>query len=142
MATSPSLIRVTPDKEKAKSMLRMSQITLARIHETDPEKYSTNILRDYYEILRELITCIALLDGFKAVGEGAHRTLIHFMRRYIPPLAEHDIQFMNSLRDIRNEIAYDGLCIATDILEERRERIEQLIAILSGLAEERGREKS
>lgn len=69
------LLRVTPDREKAKSMTKMVEITLEMIKTIDAERFSSNIVKEYYDVIRELMTAILLLDGYKTQGEGAVRTI-------------------------------------------------------------------
>ena len=57
------LIRVTPDKEKARSILKMVEATLEMIRFIDKIKFPSNVAKEYYEIIRELISIILLLDG-------------------------------------------------------------------------------
>ena len=76
-----NLIKITVDLQKAESMLRMGEITLGRIKETNREKYASNIVKDYYDILRDFMTIILLLDGYKTIGEGAHKTLIDYVEK-------------------------------------------------------------
>ena len=51
-----NLIRITPDKNKAKSLLKMVETTLEMISKIDVEKFPSNVTKEYYEIIRELIT--------------------------------------------------------------------------------------
>ena len=57
------LIKITPNKEKARSILKMVEINLERIQLTDQKKFVSNIVKDYYDVIRELISIILLLDG-------------------------------------------------------------------------------
>ena len=70
------IIKITPNKEKAQSIFKMVGVTLERIQLTDPRRFTSNIIKDYYDIIRELMSIILLLDGFKSVGEEAHKKLI------------------------------------------------------------------
>ena len=70
------LIKVTPNREKADSILNMVNKTLEMISEIDAEKFPSNVIKEYYEVIRELLSVLLLLDGYKTIGEGAHKTLI------------------------------------------------------------------
>lgn len=59
------LVRITPDIEKAKSMLKMVDTTLAMIKTIDKESFPSNVTKEYYDVIRELMSVIMLLDGFK-----------------------------------------------------------------------------
>lgn len=43
--------KVTPDPQKAFALVKMAQITLSRLEETDKLKYPSNTLDDYYDIM-------------------------------------------------------------------------------------------
>lgn len=44
--------KITPDKQKARALLKMAEITLERLEKTEVEKYPRNSLVDYYEIIQ------------------------------------------------------------------------------------------
>ena len=73
------LIKVTPDKEKAKSILKMVDTTIEMIKLIDITKFSSNITKEYYDAIRELISVVLLLDGYETYGEGAHKKLIEYL---------------------------------------------------------------
>ena len=50
-----NLIKITPDKEKAKSILKMVEKTLEMINSLDINKFPSNITKEYYEVIRELL---------------------------------------------------------------------------------------
>lgn len=50
------MIRTPPDREKAKSILKMVETTLEMIATVDSRRYPSNVLKEYYEVIRELIT--------------------------------------------------------------------------------------
>lgn len=70
------LVRVTPDKERAKSIVKMVDTTLELVKTVDAGRFSSNVVKDYYDCIRELLSVILLLDGLKTQGEGAHKKLI------------------------------------------------------------------
>lgn len=45
------ITRVKPDSQKAESLKKMAEITLERLNKTDMEKYPSNTLEDYYDII-------------------------------------------------------------------------------------------
>ena len=44
------LIKITPDKEKAKSILKMVDTTIEMIKIVDIDKFSSNVTKEYYSI--------------------------------------------------------------------------------------------
>lgn len=77
------IIKTAPDREKAKSILKMVETTLEMIDTIDSRKFSSHVVKEYYEVIRELITVILLLDGYKTQGEGAHKKLIESLQMII-----------------------------------------------------------
>lgn len=71
------LIKVTPDKEKAQSILKMVDSTIEMIEVIDITKFSSIVTKEYYDVIRELMSVILLLDGYKTYGERAHKKLIY-----------------------------------------------------------------
>ncbi len=128
------LIRVTADREKAKSIIRMVDTTLELVRTIDTNKYPSNTIKEYYEAARELMTVIALLDGLKTQGEGAHKLLIEYLWKNYRQFAEHETALLENLRTLRNSIAYDGFFVSPDYVERNRAAIETVIEKLRKLA--------
>ena len=76
-----TLIRITPNKEKAKSILRMVGTTLEMVRGINISKFSSNVTKEHYDVIRELISVVLLLDGYKACGEEAHKKLIEHIKK-------------------------------------------------------------
>src|SRR3972149_8446096 len=110
------LIKITPDEEKANSMLKMAVITLKMIETIDKTKFPSNIVKEYYDVIRELMSSILLLDGYKLIGENAHKNLIDYIKSKYD-LEGHEISLLDELRIIRNKIAYDGFFVTGDYVE-------------------------
>lgn len=43
----------------------------------DITKFSSIVTKEYYDVIRELMSVILLLDGYKTYGERAHKKLIY-----------------------------------------------------------------
>lgn len=117
------IIKITPDKEKAKSILKMVDQTLEMIKTIDRKKFPSNVTKDYYEVMRELISVILLLDGYKTTGEGSHKKLIEYLQQNYKEFTEYEISFIDDLRIIRNKISYDGFFVKEDYLERKSKDI-------------------
>lgn len=52
------LIKITPDKERVKSILGMVYLREKRIKKSEAEEFATLLVEDYYEIIKELATAI------------------------------------------------------------------------------------
>ncbi len=126
------LIKITPDKEKAKSILRMVETTMNMISTVDAERFPSNVIVEYYNVIRQLMTALVLLDGFKTKGEGAHKKLIEYMDENYEEFSGYEINLIDELRTIRNKIEYDGFFVKIDYLERKKRDITQVIAKLNG----------
>ena len=121
------IIKTAPDREKAKSILKMVETTLEMIDTIDPKRFPSHVVKEYYEVIRELITVILLLDGYKTHGEGAHKKLIEYIEKNYSEFKVHDIMLIDDLRIIRNKISYNGFFVTDDYLERKRKDILMLI---------------
>ena len=131
------LIKVTPNKEKAKSILRMVNKTLDMINELSVEKYPSNIIKEYYDVIRELLSILLLFDGYKTIGESAHKILIDYIKKNYKQFSNYEIFLMDDLRITRNKIAYDGFFVRGDYVNRRKEDIIKLINKLKGVIEKK-----
>ena len=128
------IIKVQPDKQKAKSLREMAVVTFERLKETDKEKYPSNTLTDYYDIIRKLMEAITSLDGVKTKGEGAHQEIIDFVcDKYKMTTATK--RFIQEMRDYRNKISYEGFSIKASYIKTNVSRIEDIIATLQKLVD-------
>ena len=120
------MIKIKPDKQKARSLIDTAKITLERLKETNIEKYPTNTLTDYYDIIRKLMEALASIDGIKIKGEGAHQKIIDYIcKKY--DLEESTRLFIQELRDYRNRISYEGFMIKENDIKQNHQKIEGII---------------
>ena len=125
------LIKITPDKEKAKSMIKMANTRQEMISTIDSSKYPSLIVEGHYEIIKELMSSILLLDGYKTKGEGAHKALIEYIGdTYKTKFQQSEIYFLDELRQIRNKINYNGFFVKADYLTRNEKIIIKIIYIL------------
>jgi hypothetical protein len=127
------IIRITPDKKKAKSILKMAETTLEMVKAIDLRKFSSNVTKEYYDIIRELLSIIILLDGYKTYGEGAHKKLIELFQSKYKELSEYEMSLIDDLRIKRNKIAYDGFFVDKEYIETRTDKLEKIINKLKKL---------
>jgi len=126
------LIKITPNKEKARSILNMAETTLKMIENINYTKFTSNVVKEYYEVIRELMTAILLLDGYKTYGDEAHKKLIEYLKENYKEFTQHELYILNSLRITRNKIAYDGFFVREDYLARNKKEI---LGIISKLKE-------
>ncbi len=127
------LIKITPDKEKAKSILKMADTTVEMIKVIDIVKFSSNVTKEYYDVIRELIGVVLLLDGYKTYGEGAHKKLIEYLQSKNLGFTNYEISLIDDLRITRNKVAYDGFFVERDYIERKIRDIQKVIAKLRGI---------
>jgi len=128
------LRRVSPDREMAKSILKMVAVRLKELETKEREEFATLVVEDYYEILKELVTAIMAVDGYKTLS---HEALFKYVKSTIAGVSESEVLFMNQLRVIRNKIAYKGFFINVDFLERNESRIRVIVEKLRSILIER-----
>jgi len=126
------IIKTSIDRQKAKALIKMAEITLERLKTTDKEKYPANTLTDYYDAIHKLMEAIALLDGIKTKGEGAHQELIDYVAKK-EKLEEQSRQLAQQMREYRNQISYEGFNISKNYIQLNEEKIKELILKLNAI---------
>ena len=124
------LIKITLDKERARSILKMTNLIEERVKLQDKEKMAALILSDYYEIIKELLTALLLLDGCKTLS---HKDLIDYIDQNYKELTKYEISFLHDLRIMRNKIMYEGLFVEYSFLERNENLIKTIINKLRNL---------
>lgn len=120
------ITKVKPDKQKSESLRKMAEITLERLENTDMEKYPSNTLSDYYDVVHKLIEAITIREGIKVKGEGAHQELIDYVAKQ-NKIDEQMRQFLQQMRDYRNRISYEGFMIHKNYIELNKAIIREII---------------
>jgi len=126
------ILIIKPDKEKAKSLKNMAQTTIERLKETNTSKYPSNTLKDYYDIIHELMEAISLTKGIKFKGDGAHQELIEYIVKEYD-FSEQERIFLQQIRDYRNRISYEGFMINENFIISNDKKIQEIIDKLSNL---------
>jgi len=129
------IIKIEPDKERAKSILALSaerEVYLKKIKKEGLESFPTIILENYYEIARELIISIMYLDGFKTSGEGSHKELINYLKTY-KEFSEHNLFVLDEMRIKRNNSAYYGIKPNPEFISQNEQTIKEIIENLKSL---------
>ncbi|MBI2144301.1 hypothetical protein HYU17_04095 [Candidatus Woesearchaeota archaeon] len=115
------LVKITPDRERAMSIMKMAETTLELVKSLDAAKFSSNIVKDYYDTIRELLSIVALLDGFKTQGQGAHKKLIEYIGRAYKLLSEHELSLIDDLRIARTRLhTMASLCLPITCQETKK----------------------
>ena len=120
------IIKVKQDKQKAESLKKMAEITLERLDNTDMEKYPSNTLLDYYDVVHKLMEALTLKEGIKVKGEGAHQELVDYIAKQ-QKINEQMKQFLQQMRDYRNRISYEGFMIHKNYIDLNKAIIRRII---------------
>jgi len=124
------LIKITPDKERAKSIVNMVSLVEERIKLQDRQRMSALIIADYYEIIKELITAVLLTDGYKTLS---HKDLIDYLKGNCSGFNSQEISILDNLRILRNRIAYEGFLVEPSYLNRNENLFKELISKLKKL---------
>src|SRR3989339_238709 len=103
------IIKISSDKEKARSILQLTKEREDFVKSIDHNKFSTNAVENYYEIIKELAGALLLLDGLKSIGDYAHKDLIDYLINY-REFQQKDIIFINNQFSSQNPRSCGFLC--------------------------------
>jgi len=120
------ITKIKPDKQKSESLKKMAEVTLERLDNTDMNKYPSNTLLDYYDVVHKLIEALTLREGIKVKGEGAHQELIDYVAKE-KKIDEHMRAFLQQMRDYRNRISYEGFMINKNYINLNKQIIKRII---------------
>ncbi len=129
-----NLIKITPDREKARSILNMVSLVEERIKIQDRQRMSALIIADYYEIMKEPATAVLLIEGYKTLS---HKDLIDYLRENYSEFNSQEISILDDLRILRNRIAYEGFFVELRYLDRNENLFKQLINKLKNLIAKR-----
>jgi hypothetical protein len=120
------IIKIKPDIQKAKSMFRFTLERVKVLGELKKVGFPTIVAESYYEIIKEISNCFLLLQGFKSVGENAHKDLFFFLfsKGF---LSEEDLSLVDDLRFRRNGSAYYGKKIKQIYLDNKEKDLMEMI---------------
>ena len=127
------MLKITPNRERAISMLKMAEATIEMVKKIDKKMFPSNVLKEYYDIIRELMGIILLLDGYKIIGEGSHKKLIEYIKQKCQDFEANEIMLIDELRVARNKISYEGFFIDEEYLNRKQSDIETIISKLKAL---------
>jgi hypothetical protein len=125
------IFRITADKARAKDLFMMSKERLELI-KMIPKDKAYKIIEEYYEIIKELLTAIMYLDGYKTLS---HVKLIEYFSSRYTLLDRKHLQLIDTLRKFRIGIVYYGRKISQDFLINNEDEIRKIIRILFNIVE-------
>ena len=117
--------------ETAKALLALCEARQSVAKGIDAKKYPALVAEAHYEIVKEMITALLALEGFKCYS---HVCLIAFVREYhAKSFSEAEIEIMDKLRKIRNDIGYRGVFTGADFVERNEKAVHSIIKKLDAL---------
>lgn len=120
--------KVQKNPEQANSLARLAERRFESIEKRKDNEYPQLLLEDYYETIKELISALLTLNGYKSYS---HECLISFMKEfYSHTLNESQLHFLDDLRRLRSDILYRGRDIAEDYLRRNSSEIERILELL------------
>ena len=131
------VFKVKKDKERAKDLLIMAKerIDMIKIY---PRDKTYKLIEEYYEILKELLTSVMYIAGFKTLS---HIKLLDYFRENYSLFEDFEIKLIDSLRKFRHGVVYYGKKISSDFLINHEEKINRIIKKLVIFAEGKLNEK-
>src|SRR3989338_631025 len=112
------------DTEKAKALLKMIALREQRIPLMPLPVFTTLVAEELYEIVKELITGIMSVDGWKTTS---HELLIGYLAKFYPEFNTAEVMLLDQLREMRNDIAYRGVMINPEYLDRNKQAIHEAI---------------
>jgi len=121
--SSDQVSQITPNKELARSLLRLIALREKDVAAKDPV-LAPLIIEDYYEIIKELITALLSIDGFKTLS---HELLIGYLSRFYKQFSSYEIHLIDQLRKTRHDLTYRGIMAPSDYLPRNKNEILSVI---------------
>jgi hypothetical protein len=125
------IFRISKDKERAKDLFIMAKERLELL-ELIPKDKAYKIIEEYYEIIKELLTAIMYLDGYKTLS---HIKLIEYFSSNYEELDEKELKLVDTLRKFRIGIVYYGRKISQDFLINNEDEIKKIVKTLLKIVE-------
>ena len=124
-----SAIRVSPDKERAKSLIETAEERISLINETN-EKNCNFVFEDYYTSILELLQALVILQGYKIIN---HVCLGYYLRDALE--RKELFVLFDDLRYKRNSLTYYGKRMDFEVAKQSIEKCNELIKELKNAIE-------
>ena len=128
-------MKIKPDKERARSLVKLATLRYEKIKTFDEEKESSLIIEGYYETAKELITAILFIDGYKTLS---HKDLIEYLSlNFKRNFSVLEISLLDQLRKLRNNVVYYGIFVEPSFVKRNSKHISNLISILFDICDKK-----
>lgn len=129
---SNSSVKITPDKEKVKSLIETSEERVEVLVRNLNEKTANYIFEDYYSSILEMLHALILLDGYKVDN---HVCLGYYLRDVLKK--EHLFRIFDDCRFKRNSLVYYGKRMDFETAKNAIQKAEKLFKELNIILEEK-----
>ena len=130
--------KISKDKDKAGSLLKMSDLRCEFWSNLKfNPKYTSIAVDGYYEIIKELLTALLYLEGYKSDN---HECLISYLKEKYPNLS-YEIGVIYQLKRIRNDIDYKGFFVNAEYLERNKLEFKHIIETLQKIIKDKLKER-
>lgn len=125
---------ISKDRDKAKSILKMANLRIEFWSDLKSDaKYTSIAVDGYYEIIKELLTALMYLEGYKSDN---HECLVSFLRYKYPELS-YEVGVIHQLKAVRNDIDYKGFFVNADYLKRNKLEFRHIIETLQRILKEK-----
>ena len=129
---SNSAVKITPDKEKAKSLIETAEDRMKFSIRDLNENTANYIFEDYYSSVLELAQALVILDGYKV---NNHVCLGFFLRDVLKK--EDLFRLFDDCRYKRNSLVYYGKRMDFDTAKDAIEKAKKLMGKLKSIIYEK-----
>lgn len=119
---SENSVKITPDREKAKSLVETAEERIKSSVKEINEKNANFVFEDYYSSIVEIIHSIALLEGYKISN---HICLGYYIKNILNK--ENLFMIFDDLRYKRNSLTYYGKRMDFETAKQAIEKSKRLI---------------
>lgn len=130
------IFRVSKNKVRAEALKEMAE---ERLSDVKKETKTYKIVEQYYEVIKEIITSLMYLDGFKTLS---HKTLVDYINNNYKEFSREEVILIDELRKLRNNIIYYGEKIDDAFLANKEPEIKIIIDKLVKIIDRKLKENS
>ena len=123
---SNSSVKITPDKEKAESLIEIAEDRINFSSRELNEKTANYIFEDYYSSVLEILHALVLLDGYKV---NNHVCLGYYLRDVLK--REDLFMIFDDCRFKRNSLVYYGKRMDFETAKDSIEKAKRLLKELN-----------
>ena len=117
--------KVSKDKEMARAIVKMAGIRRDALKLLEDKVDFTSIsVENYYEIIKELITGLMAVEGYKTLS---HEVLVVYLSHNHKEFSQAELVLIDELRKLRNEIVYRGFFVEPAFLNRNKAKIDDII---------------